>query len=453
MTVPADGFAFPGSPAYDEATQVFNLAAPLAPAAAATVCTIDEIRGALRRAEREDLRVAVHTTGHASATAPPLDRTVLIRTRLDGGVELDSARRTARIPAGTCWGAVVRATAGSGLAAPHGSAATVGVVGYLLRGGLSFYSRQVGLAVNKVRAIELVTADGSVVRTDAGHDPELFWALRGGGGGFGVVTAVEIELFPATQVVTGATFWPAEHAPRLLSIWQRWTLDAPRDVTTSVRILNLPDLPEVPLALRGRPVLCIDGVVLCPAEEDLPTARDHAEELLGPLRAAAVPMLDTWQVADPAAVLDIHLDPASPVPIAGDHMLLDEIGDEGVAEFLRTTGESGSPLILAGLRQLGGACSTAPPDAGALGHLAGRYVYSAAGAPADETHEAAIADRCAAIRAALSPWDTGRTAPTFVENRRQPQRHLTPDQTRAVHRVRARVDPDGRFRNDVLPHC
>ncbi|WP_233359107.1 FAD-binding oxidoreductase [Thermomonospora amylolytica] len=453
-TIMWDGVAFPGSRAYEEATQVFNLAAPLEPAAAATVRTVDQIRDVLRHAEREGLQVAVHTTGHASATARPMRGTVLIRTRLDGGVELDTERRIARIPAGTRWGAVVRATAPSGLAAPHGSAATVGVVGYLLRGGLSFYSRRVGLAVNSVRAIELVTADGSVLRTDADNDPELFWALRGGGGGFGVVTAVEIELFPAARVVTGATFWPAVHAPRLVPIWRRWTRDAPWDASTSLRILNLPDLPEVPPVLRGGPVLCIDGVILCPAEEDLPAARGHAEDLLGPLRAAAEPMLDTWQVTVPAAVLETHMDPADPVPIAGDHMLLDEIGDEGVAEFLRTAADgSDSPLILAGLRQLGGACSIPSPGGGALDHLAGRYVYSAAGAPADEAHEAAIARRCAAIRAAMSPWDTGRTAPTFVENRRQPQRHLTPDQVRAVHRIRARVDPDGRFRNDVLPNC
>ncbi|GAA2076962.1 FAD-binding oxidoreductase [Actinomadura alba] len=449
-----DGVAFPGSRAYEDATQVFNLAAPAEPAAAATVRTVDQIRDVLRYAEREGLQIGVHTTGHASATARSMRGAVLIRTQLDGTVELDTERRIARIPAGVRWGAAVQTIAPSGLAAPHGSAATVGVVGYLLRGGLSFYSRRVGLAVNSVRAIELVTADGSVRRTDDGNDPELFWALRGGGGGFGVVTAIEIELFPAAKVVTGATFWPAVHAPRLLPIWRRWAQDAPWDASTSLRILNLPDLPEVPPVLRGGPVLCIDGVIHCATEADVPTARSHAEDLLGPLRAAAEPILDTWQVTDPATVLETHMDPADPVAVHGDHMLLDEIGDDGVAEFLRTAGAgSDSPLVLAGLRQLGGACSIPSPTGGVLDHLAARYAYSAAGVPADEAQEEAIARRCAAIRAALSPWDTGRTAPTFVENRRQPQRHLTRDQLTAVHRIRGRIDPYGRFRNDIMPNC
>jgi len=149
--------------------------------------------------------VRVLSTGHASAAVRPVRHAVLIRTELGGSVDVDTTRRLARVPAGASWQAVVDAATPHGLAAPHGSAATVGVVGFLLRGGISFYSRKIGLAVNSVRAIELVTADGELRRVDADHDPDLFWSLRGGGGGFGVVTAIEIALFPATSVITGST--------------------------------------------------------------------------------------------------------------------------------------------------------------------------------------------------------------------------------------------------------
>ncbi|MFC7613511.1 FAD-binding protein [Actinokineospora soli] len=125
------------------------------------------------------------------------------------------------------WKDVVAATAPHGLVPPHGSAGTVGVVGYLLRGGISFYGRKVGLAANSLRAVELVTADGELRRVDADNDPELFWAVRGGGGGFGVVTAVEVALFPAATVHTGAAFWPAEHGPALVAAWQDWCRQAP----------------------------------------------------------------------------------------------------------------------------------------------------------------------------------------------------------------------------------
>ncbi|MFF5207155.1 FAD-binding oxidoreductase [Streptosporangium sp. NPDC000396] len=445
--------ALPGDPAFEAATQVFNLFAPARPAAAVTAHTIDQIRAAIRYAESEGLPVRVHATGHASAAVRPMHGAVLIRTRMSGGVDIDAQRRVARIPAGTRWGEVVEAAAAHGLAAPHGSSPTVGAVGYLLRGGLSFYGRKVGLAVNSVRAIELVTADGELRRVNASSDPELFWALRGGGGGFGVVTAVEIDLFPAAQVITGAAFWPAVHAERLLSAWRRWTLDAPREVTTSLRVMNLPPLPQIPPALAAGPVVSVDGAVLS-ATGDSADARRHAEDLLGPLRSVADPVLDTWQLTTTSAVLQAHMDPTDPIPVVGDHMLLGELGDDGAAAFLRVVGEgSGSPLVVAGLRQLGGAYSTPSPAGGALDHLDAHYSYAGSGAAFDPDTAEALKSHCAKVRTALGPWDTGRTTPSFVESFEQPQRHLSPERVRIADRVRARVDPSGRFRDDIAPNA
>ncbi|WP_248965377.1 FAD-binding oxidoreductase [Sphaerisporangium perillae] len=445
------GIALLGEAAYEAATGVFNLIAPAEPRAAVTVRTVEEIRAALRFAAAERMPVRVHTTGHASATARPMRGALLIRTRMAGAVEIDASRRLARVPAGTRWGAVVEAAAAHGLTPPHGSSPDVGVVGYLLRGGMSFYSRKVGLAVNSVRAVELVTADGERRRVDAASDPELFWALRGGGGGFGVVTTVEIDLFPLAKVITGAAFWPAVHASALLRAWRRWTEDAPWEVATSARVMNLPPLPEVPPVLAAGPVLCVDGVVLVESGQDVPLARRQAEDLLGPLRAVADPVLDTWELTEPAGVLQAHMDPPDPVAIAGDHLLLGEIGDDGAEELLRVIGPgSGSPLITAGLRQLGGAYSVPHPSGGALDHLGARYAYSGAGVPGGALTKEAIFAHCAVVRAALAPWDTGRTAPTFVESADQPQGHLSDDQVTAADRVRARVDPTGVFRHDTM---
>ena len=447
------GIASPGDQAYDSATQVFNLAAQPRPRAAVTAHTVDQIRQAIGYAVVEGLPVRVHATGHASAAVRPMRDALLIRTALDGGVEVDAGRRVARIPAGTRWGAVVEAAAPHGLTAPHGSSPTVGAVGFLLRGGLSFYGRKVGLGVNSIRAIELVTADGELRRVDDAHDPELFWALRGGGGGFGVVTAVEIDLFRAFRVVTGAAYWPAGHAARLMSAWQRWTLDAPWEATTSVRVMNLPQHPQVPPPLAAGPVFCVDGAVV-DTTGDIAALRQRAEDLLGPLRAVAEPLIDTWQEAAPAAVLEAHMDPADPVPVVGDHMLLGEIGDDAVAEFLRLTGEgSGSPLIVAGLRQLGGAYAVPKPGKGALDHLTARYSYAGSAVPDGPVTEGVIRGHCAKIRTGLAPWDTGKTVPSFVESYGQPQRHLRPDQVYAADRIRHRVDPSGCFADDIAPNA
>jgi hypothetical protein len=446
--------SLPGDPAFEAATRVFNLSAPVRPAAAVTARTVGQVQAAVRHACVGNLPVRVHTTGHASATAYPMDGALLIRTELGGGVHVDADRRIARVPAGTCWAAVVEAAAPHGLAAPHGSSPTVGVIGYVLRGGMSFYSRQVGLASNGVRAIELVTADGEARRVDASSDPQLFWALRGGGGGFGVVTAIEIDLFPVAEVVTGAAFWPATHAAELVGAWRRWTEDAPREAATSLRVMNLPKIPEIPPFLSAGPVVCVAGVVLSATLEDVATALRQADDLLGPLRSVAEPLLDTWQLTTPTAVLETHMDPTEPVTLIGDHMLLRELGDEGIAEFLRVVGEgSGSPLVAAELRQLGGAASLPDPAGGVLDHLDARYAYMAAGLPDDPATAAAIRRHCATVRAALGPWDTGRTAPTFVESVEQPQGHLSSDQVSVVDRVRARVDPWGLFQGDIAPNA
>jgi hypothetical protein len=439
----------PGDDAYGAATSVFNLAAPATPAVAVTARTVDQIQAAIRYADTENLPVRVHTTGHGAPTARPMAGALLIKADLDGGVEIDAARRLARIAAGTRWGAVIAAAAEHGLAAPHGSSPTVGVVGYLLRGGVSCYGRRVGVAANSVRAIELVTADGELRRADASSDRDLLWALRGGGGGFGVVTSVELALFPAATVVTGAAYWPAVHAERLLSVWRRWTLEAPAEATTTLRLLTLPPVPEVPAVLSAGTVVCVDGAVLSP-DGDPAGARRYAGDLLRPLRAVAEPILDTWQPAAPPAVAEAHVDPVDPLPIYSDHLLLGELGDEGAAEFLRVAGPgSGSVLTNAELRQLGGALSVPAPEGGVLGQLDARYAYIGSGVPFGPVGPDAITERSAVIRAALGPWDTGRTAPTFVGSLEQPQGHLSRTQVQAVDRVRVRVDPSGRFRADI----
>jgi hypothetical protein len=309
------------------------------------------------------------------------------------------------------------------------------------------------LAVNSVRSIELITADGELRRVDDSTDPELFWALRGGGGGFGVVTAIEIELYPVAKVITGGAYWPAAHAERLLSKWLRWCRDAPEEATTTLVVMNLPPLPDVPPELAGRTMVSVSGAVLGETE-DMAGAQRHAAELLGPLRAVAEPVLDTWHATTPSAVLEAHMDPADPVPFVGDHMLLDEFGDGGAAEFLSVVGEgSGSPFVLAGLRQLGGAFSRPNTAGGALDHLDAHYSYAGSGVPMEPVTVGALRNHITKVRAALGPWDTGWTAPSFVEDFRQPQRHLSRVRVQAVDRIRTRVDSSGLFRGDIAPNA
>ena len=218
----------PDSEEYDSARIAWNLHADQRPAAVCVARTVEDVQAVVRFAREQGLRVAPQATGHMGAVLPSLERTVLLKLALhDGQVEVEPEARVARVRAGAVWDDVVAAVTPHGLAAMHGSSPSVGVIGYLLGGGLSFYGRKHGLAANHVRAFEVVTADGSWRWVDEEHDPELFFALRGGGGGYAIVTAVEIGLLPYAEVNGGAMFFPAQHAFALLRTWRDWTAHAP----------------------------------------------------------------------------------------------------------------------------------------------------------------------------------------------------------------------------------
>ena len=160
----------------------------------------------------------------------------------------------ARVAAGEVWLNVVGAAAEHGLAALAGSSPDVGVVGYTLGGGLSWLARKYGLAANSVTAVELVTAGGELVRADRENEPDLFWAVRGGGGSFGVVTAIEMELFPISEVFGGMMLFPIERASEVVATWRAWTDGVSEDVTSCARLLWLP-----PTEQRAGDILLIDS--------------------------------------------------------------------------------------------------------------------------------------------------------------------------------------------------
>ena len=184
------------------------------------------------------------------------------------------------------------------------------MVGYTLGGGMSFLGRKYGLTANNVRSIELVTADGRLVRTDRDTEPDLFWALRGGGGSFGIVTAIELQLFPITQAYAGILWYPIDRGPEVLHAWRNLTQsDLPDELTTVGRFLNLPPIPEIPDQIRGQSFAIVEVYHLGdPAQ---------ADELLAPLRALG-PINDTIGPVPMPAVSHMHMDPEQPVPVAGD---------------------------------------------------------------------------------------------------------------------------------------
>ncbi|WP_432545425.1 FAD-binding oxidoreductase [Kineococcus sp. SYSU DK004] len=435
-------FSPPGSPEYTAATTAYQLAEPVDPVAATTARSVEDVVRAVATARRSGLPLRVSTTGHAAGRTGPLAGSLLLRPLIDGPVRVDPRTRTARVPAGRTWGEVLPEVLPHGLTALHGSSPTVGVVGYLLGGGVSFYGRRFGLAANAVRSLTVVLADGRVLEASADEHPDLFWALRGGGGGFGVVVEAQVDLVPVHAVVTGRAVWDVADAARLAPLWQEWARTAPPEISTSLRVLDLPPLPALPPSLAGRRALVLDGAVTATTAGDLPAAQRTAEDLLAPLRALAEPVEDTWAPAAPGALAHVHLDPPDPAAFRSDTALVGELDDADWAGLF----DAATGLVSLELRQLGGAIADPPSAGGVVDRFAAPLLQYAVGPAGADT-----ASRLAAVREVLQPRLTGRTAPGFVDRPDQPQRSYD-DETRArVEGVRLAVDPGGLFAGDVAP--
>lgn len=429
----------PGDPGYDAARLPWNVTVDQRPAAVAVPRNAQDVADVVSAAARAGLRIAPQSTGHNAAplAAGRLDDVVIVRMSAMTGVTIDPEARIARVIGGTLWEEVVEAAAVHDLAVLHGSSPDVAVAGYTLGGGMGWYARKLGLAANSLTAVEVVTADGSTVTADAEHHPELFWALRGGGGNFGVVTALELRLHPIADAYAGLLLWDRERAPEVVRAWAEWTRTAPDEVTTALRVMNFPPIPELPDFLRGRQIAVIDGAVLGTDAE--------AEELLAPLRALE-PELDTFARVPAASLARLHMDPEGPTPAVSGHLMLDDLPEAAVTAFLAEVGPGSTTTLLAAeLRQLGGALGRPHPGGGALDQLHASYAgFFVAVAATPELGAQGQSDAYRAVESLL-PWSSGRTLLNFTEQPVDTGVAFEDATWARLCAVRDQVDPAGRF--------
>ncbi len=432
----------PGDPAYDMARAPWNLQVSNHPAAVAYPAFPDEVAEVVRAAAAAGLSVAAQGTGHG---APPLEgrltEAVLLRTSAMTEIHVDPERRRARVGAGVLWGDLTEAAGEQGLAALHPSSPDVGVVGYSLGGGIGWYARRHGLQCNTVTAAELVLADGSFVRATADTDADLFWALRGGGTPLGVVCALEFELLPLETVVAGYLAWDWTAAEEVLPRWISWCGDAPDEVTSSFRLLQVPDWDTVPAEIRGRRLAIIDGAVL---GSDLVAA-----DLLAPLRALQ-PERDTFSRVPAASLVRLHLEPEGPTPAYASSTLLSAFPDAAVDAVLHAVGpRSGSELAVAELRQLGGALARPPTGGGILARLDGAFLALGLGLEEDPARWPRMKDDTALFLDAVEPWATGRTYLPMLDESSDTRKAFPPVEHARLSRIRQAADPHGLF---MAPH-
>ena len=431
----------PGDPGWDDARSAFNLLLDQHPAAVALPGDAQEVAAAVAHANRAGLRVAPQATAHNQGPLGDLDDTVLLNVGRLQEVRVDPGAQRVRVGAGVKWDRVAPRLSAHGLAGLHGSSPDVGIAGYSLGGGMGWLARKHGLQSNAVTAIELVTADGDLLRTDAEHHPDLFWALRGGGGNFGVVTAIEFAVHPVDELYAGALFFPFERASEVLHTWSALLPTLPDELMTWASLMHFPPVPDVPAFARGRSFAVVMGAFLGSATE--------GRALVEPLRRLG-PARDTFATVPPVVLGDLAMDPLDPVPFHLTHQLLDALPAETIDELIAKVGPGsgrGPTVTILQFRHMGGALARNAPGAGARATLPGEVCMIALGAVFDEPSDAAVRSALADIDAALLPHRAG-SYPNFVEVPADASAFFDADTWARLRLVKALYDPTDLFQGN-----
>ena len=359
---------------------------------------------------------------------------MLLKTERMTGIQIDAEARRARVEAGVLSTALADAAAEHGLAYLAGTSPNVGVLGYALGGGLSWLIRTHGLACNSIVAAEVVTADGRRVRADRDTEPELFWAIRGGGGNFAAVTAIELELYPIPEIYAGGLFWPIERATEILNAWRTWIETVPEECESLGRMLQLPDVPFLPEHLRGArsswsssrspaaPPTATPRPAAAGPRSRVRHGRDHADEATSAREPGP---------GGPAAVLGRGA-PADDLHARGDRQ------DGRGVRRLAAPPRRGSP---ARRRRRG----RARPDHGVLDAIDQPFVCFSFGLTFDPAALEAVERQVRLLIEAVRPWDSGRRYLNFAESRIDPRSIYPVESYERLRQAKARYDPAGMF--------
>ncbi|MRH86574.1 FAD-binding protein [Nocardia sp. SYP-A9097] len=411
----------PGDTGFEQAATPWNTTVAQRPAAVVEAATAGDVAAVVRFARAAGRFVVAQPTGHGATG--DIENAILLRTGQLNAVSIDAGARVALVGAGANWGQVQAAAAEHGLTGLAGSNPVVGVTGYTLGGGLGWFGRKYGWASNAVRALEIVTAEGEPARVTADSDPELLWALCGGGGDFGVVTALEFDLFPAPGLYGGRVMWPGTHAREVWDLFRQLTSQAPDELSVWFHRFQFPQAPEM---------VALDVAYLGDPEQ-------------GRALVAAIDGLD-GAVSDSRAVMsvanlgDITTEPTTPSPSISRAELLTDLDDE-VAEAL--LGAPVAPLLNIQVRHLGGALAL--PGAGARGPLTEPYAVYLLGLGLPQLRDAVTAKQFALVEA-LGAHVSGAKPYTFLAPGESAAAAFDADTIERLRILKRKVDADNVIR-------
>jgi FAD/FMN-containing dehydrogenase len=424
----------PSDPGYNHARQAWNLAVDQQPAAVVFANSAADVIEVVRFARSEGIRVAPQGTGHGAEPLEPLHDAVLLRTSRMRQVHIYPEARSCRVEAGAQWQDVTVPAGQHGLAALAGTSANVGVIGYTLGGGIGWLARRFGLAANSVTAAEIVTPDGRLMRATKNQEPDLLWAVKGGGGNVGVVTALEMALYPITTLYAGAMFFPIQRGAEVLHAWRNWTETLPDEVTSIGRIMRFPPLPEVPEPLRGRAFALVEAAII--------GDQAAATELIRPLRHLG-PELDTFAAIPAPALQQLHMDPDQPAPSHGDGEFLADFPAAAIDALLNLAGPGAdTPLVSVEIRHLGGALGRHAPGDGAQPTVEAKYLMFAAGLAATPAAGGAVRAHLRLLKDALTAWHADYDYYNLRDTPADADAVLPPATYHRLRHIKATYDPD-----------
>src|SRR5215203_259685 len=364
----------PEDTGYEDARKVWNGSINRFPAIIARCAGAADVIAAVKFAKDTGLLVAVRGGGHSYPGLSVCDGGIVIDLSLMKGIRVDPEARTVRAQAGVLLGELDRDTQAFGLAVPSGIVTHTGVSGLTLGGGINWLQRKYGLAIDQLLSVDLITAEGELVKASETENPDLFWGVRGGGGNFGIVTEFEFRLNPVgPTVLAGPIFWPIEEAPNVLRFYREWISEAPDELMTIVSCRKAPPLSFVPKELHGKLVV---GVLCCYAG-----AVEEGEKVVKPLKEFGSPVLDLC-VPKPYLAHQAMFDPSFPhgwwyyLRSCDVAELPDEVIDITVDHALRIS----SPFTALTLWQRGGAGARVGEDEAAFGARSAGHTYNNQGA-------------------------------------------------------------------------
>lgn len=429
-----------GHPAYDDARKVYNGMIDRRPAAIVSCADVHDVMAAVREGVASGLPLAVRGGGHNAGGLGIWDDSLVVDLAGLKRIHIDAEARTARVEAGCLWREVDAATHRYGMAVPCGFIGSTGVAGLTLGGGTGHLTRRFGLTIDSLLAAEVVLANGEHVHASEGAHPDLFWALRGGGGNFGVVTSFEFRMHPVDTVLAGPTFWPLERTREIMQWYRDFILDAPEDLNGFFALMTVPPVAPFPPELHGQKVCAVVWCWLGP--------QGRAEEIFAPVRALSPVLFGVQEMPFPA--LNSVFDPLYPPGLQwywrGD--FLQELPDEAIEQHVRFAEALPTPFSAMHLYPSDGAAQRVDRHATAYSYREANWNQVIVGVSPDPAEREHLTRWTKDYWSAVHPTSLGGAYVNFLMNDEGASRVASSyrDNLPRLRWIKRLYDPDNHFR-------